>query len=375
LVDGFAFFFFFDAVPALRFGFFDFDSTDPGFFGPRPFAMGPTVVLRAATSYPVRRAGRAAGGGGRRGHYAVEIMTTGPETIRIATWNCFGTPVCADDFFSGRPFWPERFESAAVIETLSAFDVVCIQENFVERVRAALDHVRERAGFTELWFDRMGPDAEDGTFSGSGLAILSRWPLRTVFHRYARGAGPDGFARKGLAVAEVILPSGREVVVVNTHLQADDPHVPIEECREARAGQLTALADLIAPHRRAGRPVVVCGDLNVAHGSDEYASLLALLGGRSTAEEAMGALLDLTGAAGLRTYDVDRNDLAATFHSGGPDRALFDYIWVSPGFHAHEVRTILDQPLADLGAPPPPHGARAFPSDHFGVGATLHIVR
>jgi endonuclease/exonuclease/phosphatase family metal-dependent hydrolase len=301
-------------------------------------------------------------------------MTTGPESIRIATWNCFGAPVSADDFFSGRPFWPERFESAAVIETLSTFDVVCIQENFVDRVRTALDRVRELADFAELWFDPMGPDPEDGTFSGSGLAILSRWPLRAVFQRYARGAGPDGFARKGLALAEVVLPSGREVVVVNTHLQADDPHVPLEACREARAGQLAALADAIAPHRRAGRPVVVCGDLNVAHGSDEYEELVALLGRSPSPDDAIGALLDLAAAAGLRTYDVERNDLAATFHSGGPNRALFDYIWVSPGFHAHEVRTILDQPLADLGAPPAPHLTRAFPSDHFGVGATLHIV-
>jgi endonuclease/exonuclease/phosphatase family metal-dependent hydrolase len=301
-------------------------------------------------------------------------MTKLPDSIRIATWNCFGTPVCADDFFSGKPFWPERFESAALIEALSGFDVVCIQENFVDRVRAALDRVRERAGFAELWFDAMGPDPEDGTFSGSGLAILSRWPLRTVFQRYARGAGPDGFARKGLAIAEVMLPSGREVVVVNTHLQADDPHVPLEACRDARAGQLAALAEAIEPHRRAGRPVVLCGDLNVAHGSEEYDALVALLGGPTETDSPIGALLDLAAAAGLRTYDVDLNDLAATFHNGGPNRALFDYIWVSPGFHAHEVRTILDQPLPDLGAPPPPHATRAFPSDHFGVGATLRIV-
>jgi endonuclease/exonuclease/phosphatase family metal-dependent hydrolase len=150
--------------------------------------------------------------------------------------------------------------------------------------------------------------------------------------------------------------------------------VPLEACREARAGQLAALADAIAPHRRAGRPIVVCGDLNVAHGTEEYEALLGHLGLASTAGEAVGALLDLAAAAGLRTYDVERNDLAATFYSGGPNRALFDYIWVSPGFHAHEVRTILDEPLPDLGAPPPPHLTRAFPSDHFGVGATLRIV-
>jgi len=163
------------------------------------------------------------------------------------------------------------------------------------------------------------------------------------------------------------------VVVVNTHLQADDPNVPVSACREARSAQLAALALALAPLRRARTPVIVCGDLNVAHGTDEYDELSSLLG-ESSDGEPHGAFLDLAAGAGLHTYDVDRNDLAATFYLGGPDRALFDYIWVSPGFTAHEVRTILDEPLPDLGAPPPPHAARPFPSDHFGVGATLHIL-
>ena len=196
--------------------------------------------------------------------------------------------------------------------------------------------------------------------------------MRTRFVRLPRGAGPDGFARKGMAVADVTLPSGREIVVVNTHLQADDPNVPASACREARTAQLAALVEAIAPLRRAGTPVVVCGDLNVAHGTEEYEELSDLLGG-SRADEPQGVLLDVTARAGLWTYDVDKNDLAATFHLAGPARALFDYIWVSSGFAAHEVRTILDEPLLDLGEPPPPHAARPFPSDHFGVGATLHF--
>src|SRR5262249_48479136 len=156
------------------------------------------------------------------------------ERIRIATWNCFGAPVSADDFFSGRPFWPERLESRALIETLASFDIVCIQENFVERVRQSLERVRDLAGFAVLWFDPMRPALDDGTFSCGGLAIPCRWGMRTRFLRLPRGAGPDGLARKGFVVADVGLPSGREVVVVNTHLQADDPHVPASACREAR---------------------------------------------------------------------------------------------------------------------------------------------
>src|SRR4051794_40405810 len=101
-----------------------------------------------------------------------------PEHLRIATWNCFGAPTSADDFFAGRPFWPERLESRAVLETLADYDLVCVQENLVERVRESLERLQRAGGFAELWFDPMGPDLDDNTFVGGGLAILSRFPLR-----------------------------------------------------------------------------------------------------------------------------------------------------------------------------------------------------
>lgn len=286
------------------------------------------------------------------------------ERIRIATWNCFGAPTTAEDFFAGRPFWPERLESRRVVETLAGFDLVCIQENLVERVRQSLERLRKAAGFAELWFDPMGPDLDDGTFVGGGLAILARFPFAARFVRLPRGAGPDGFARKGLAVAEVRLPSGRVVHVVNTHLQADDDSVGPEACRAARAAQLRELAAAVGALERAGEAVIVCGDMNVAHGTDEYGAMRDALGER---------LVDLAARAGLSTYDVARNDLAATFHSGGPKQALYDYVWASPACEPVEVSTILEEPLPDLGDCPAPYAVRPFSSDHFGVAATLDI--
>jgi endonuclease/exonuclease/phosphatase family metal-dependent hydrolase len=293
---------------------------------------------------------------------------TGPasayERIRIATWNCFGAPPTAEDFFAGRPFWPERLVSRAVVETLASYDIVCVQENLVDRVREALEQLQRAARFSELWFDPMGPDLEDGTFVGGGLAILSRWPIRVRFERLPRGAGPDGFARKGFALADIELPSHRFIHVVNTHLQADDLHVPAELCREARAAQLAGLARAVASLRETGNPVVLCGDLNVAFGTDEYEEVRRQFG---------SVLADLTANAGLSSYDAIRNDLAKSFYSGGPKQALFDYIWASAPFELRDIRTILDEPIAGLGAPPPPHTVRPFASDHFGIGATLHL--
>lgn len=287
------------------------------------------------------------------------------EQIRIATWNCFGVPPSAEDFFAGNPFWPERFESQALIDVLSSHDVVCVQENLLEGVRARLDAIRGTAGFASLWFDPMGPDQADGTFVGGGLAIFSRFPMDVRFVRLPRGAGPDGFARKGFAVADVRLPSGCVIHVVNTHLQADDPIVPLEDCRAARAAQISGLVEAVAALQQRG-PTVLCGDFNVVHGSEEYDALR-----RSIGDE----LIDLAAEARLTTWDAERNDVTAHFLvPGTPERALLDYIWVAPErFEARDVRTILDEPLPDATCCPLPPTRRPFASDHFGVGVTLEL--
>lgn len=289
-----------------------------------------------------------------------------PERIRIATWNCFGAPPTAEDFFAGRCFWPERLASPSVALALRDYDVVCVQENLVDDVRQSLERLRVAAGFEALWFDPMGPDPSDNTFCGGGLAILSRFPIQVRFERLPRGEGPDGFARKGFATADIVLPSGRVVHVVNTHLQADDPHVSAEASRRVRTAQVKNLAAAIGALKLAGGPVIICGDFNVAHGTDEYDELRGAMG---------EGLSDLGADAGLSTYDVARNDLAAIFHTSGPERALIDYIWAAKSrFEARDVRTILDEPCLDVGTAPAPHDARAFASDHFGLGATLHLV-
>src|SRR5262245_53786449 len=94
--------------------------------------------------------------------------------LRLATWNCFGAPPSLEDFLEGRPFWPERMTAPRVLECLSCFDIVCVQENFVTGVRERLEVLRSACGFSEIWIDPMGPDGEDKTLVGGGLAILSR---------------------------------------------------------------------------------------------------------------------------------------------------------------------------------------------------------
>ncbi len=294
-------------------------------------------------------------------------MTT-PERIRVASWNCFGSPFDALSFFMGRPFWPERLSSPSVARALASYDLVCIQENLVHHVRERLEALRRAAGFAELWFDPIGPEIATGTYFGGGLAILSRWPIRARFVRLTTGAGPDLYARKGFTVAEVTLPTGSTVRLVNTHLQADYNYLPGPTCSGVRTRQIAELARTLGSPDAAPPPAtILCGDLNIPHGTEEYLALVGLLG---------GSLTDITAEAGLITYDVDRNDIAAAFHEGGAERCLIDYIWVSSDrFAVREVRALLEEPLSDVGRAPGKYRTRAFASDHFAVGATLDLLR
>ncbi|HVY48756.1 MAG TPA: endonuclease/exonuclease/phosphatase family protein [Minicystis sp.] len=285
------------------------------------------------------------------------------DVVRIATWNCFGAPTNADDFFAGRPFWPERLDAREVVETLAAYDVVCVQENLVSGVCERLERLREAAKFAALWFDPMGPDAEGATFVGGGLALLSRFPIRATFERLSRGAGPDGFARKGFAVAKVEARPGVELTIVNTHLQADDDNVPAGACRDARARQIAELGAATRTLSALG-PTFVCGDLNVPHAGDEFATVARAFG-----EE----LCDTAARTSLATYDVERNDLAATFHGGGPRRTRLDYVFAPRRLEVLDVRALLDAPLADVANRPSGYAGRPVSSDHFGIGVTLRL--
>jgi endonuclease/exonuclease/phosphatase family metal-dependent hydrolase len=284
------------------------------------------------------------------------------DRVRVATWNCFGVPQSFEDFARSRPFWPERLVAPDVVRALAEHDVVCVQENMTDRVRESLEHLRDAAGFSSLWFDPMGPDGPTGTFVGGGLAILARLPMEVAFTRLARGAGPDGFARKGFAVATLRMPSGRALRVVNTHLQADDDSATLEACRAARATQVAELARAVASLREAGS-VLVCGDLNIPAGTAEFASVDEAFG---------GALVEVASRAGLATYDTTANDLAATFHTGGPPRAQLDHLWVpAAGAVVEGVRALLDAPLEGLGPAPAGYTGRAFASDHYALGASI----
>ena len=268
----------------------------------------------------------------------------------------------------GEPHLPERLRLGPIARALSGYDVICVQESFLDSVADFLAELADRLGMM-LWHDRMLPHIRERSPFGGGLAILAPQPLDVVFEPFAvRASGFDAWACKGFASCDMRTASGARYRVVNLHLQSDDPKQYPALYGQARAAQLSVLLDALD---RSGepRPTVVCGDLNVQEGSDEYHQvLLPSMRDRG--------FVDVAEGLGLVTYAPGKNALLARLDPHAPDVRI-DYVWTrDAGEHRWRVldapRLILSEPLvpdADERAGSVP----LFASDHFGIGVDLAL--
>lgn len=132
--------------------------------------------------------------------------------LRICTFN-----------IRGLPWETNRIDQLAIwIIKQKTFDVINVQEIFMEEQRVGLRLRLEMYGWTCIW-----PQDQiyGGGFAGSGLAIAFRSPwhlIRTTpFFPFVYNYFPDSIARKGLFGATI--KRGRTVVTIfNTHMQSDD---------------------------------------------------------------------------------------------------------------------------------------------------------
>lgn len=277
------------------------------------------------------------------------------KTLRVATlniWNRFGP-------------WEERLAAIrAGVEVLSP-DILGLQEvvrlephdgDGLDQAAAIAEgfgyHVAYARARDERWF---------------GNAVLSRWPI-TKSHVYELPrVGTD--ERRTLLFAEIASPMGPIPFFV-THLnwKFDEGHV-----RAAQVLEIVQRIEALAGSEKGkGRgdtegvhhpfPAVLVGDMNAEPDSDEirYLRGLTTLGGgrRVYFQDAFAFAGD--GGPGI-TY-ARRNPFAAPLRE--PDRRI-DYVFVRGRDETHlgepiEASVCFDQPVSGT-----------FPSDHFGVIATL----
>ncbi len=266
---------------------------------------------------------------------------TGVNTFRAGTlnlWNRFGP-------------WEERLPALQKALAAAAPDVLGVQEALVleDGTFDQLALVGEGLGYHTAW----GKSPERDAWP-VGNAIFSRWPIL----RHEAYGLPNGGTDEHRCVvyAEIDAPFGKLPFFV-THLNWKLHHGHV------RVLQVKAIAELVAqlcPEH--GFPPVVVGDFNAEPDSDEIRYLRGLtgLGGPCV------YFADCFGAAAKPGRDgttfARRNPFALLCRE--PNRRI-DYVFVrGPDERGRgeplEADVCFDEPIDGV-----------FPSDHFGVIATL----
>jgi endonuclease/exonuclease/phosphatase family metal-dependent hydrolase len=266
------------------------------------------------------------------------------KPLRVATlniWNRFGP-------------WEQRLAAIrAGVESLAP-DLLGLQE-VVRLDPDEGDGLDQAAAVAEgFGYSRAYARARDARWYGN--AALSRWPIaRTHVFELPRGGTDE---RRTLLYAGIDSPFGRIPFFV-THLnwKFDEGHV-----REAQVREIALRVESLA-HPDA-LPAILVGDLNAEPDADEIRFLRGLTslasGRRVYFQDAFAVAGD--GSPGF-TY-ARRNPFASPLRE--PDRRI-DYVFVrgrDERFRCEPVEALVcfDQPVDGT-----------FPSDHFGVIATLRV--
>lgn len=173
-----------------------------------------------------------------------------------------------------------------------------------------------------------------------GLYILSRIPIKKLAHTWLP-------SRQGRMVLVAYLKvNGRWLAVGTVHLESPLRSGP------ARAKQLDKVFPLLAKSDDA----VLLGDFNFGHEEEPETSHLN--------RRYKDAWLVRRGGEPGFTWDIERNDLARRGSFKGETSRRIDRILVrSDVWRLKSIRIIGDEPVSE--------GGKLFPSDHFGLVATL----
>jgi endonuclease/exonuclease/phosphatase family metal-dependent hydrolase len=175
-----------------------------------------------------------------------------------------------------------------------------------------------------------------------GNSLLVRAPLE------ADGAERlDLGHRRSAHRVVVTLPGGGSLLVAVTHLHH---RVPDAAVRDEQTGALVAWLDAAPPTTAQ----VVMGDFNADPGEPAHDRMISA-GFRSAFAEANGDEPVVTWPSGLQAPAMDTD--------GSP--SCLDYVWLRGRARATDARLWADRPAA--------HDATLYPSDHFGVVATVAV--
>ena len=210
------------------------------------------------------------------GRWLLLLLVTGTHATNILTFNLW-TPV-----LGGGANATQRLE--LFLQETAPYDVLCLQEIFNLHLfsLSLVGHAKwlegklRHYGFTHT----IGPSGVDKMFTmeDDGLLIASRYPLtNTTRLLFKRSRIVDTWTRKGVIMTHVDAPT--PFYLLNTHLQAYESLTD----KRTRFEQIMEMNTLITNEAVNGELVVVCGDLNVDAGTQEYDLIMKYLKAKDTA--------------------------------------------------------------------------------------------
>lgn len=165
------------------------------------------------------------------------------ENIKIATWNILHTET---------EFYEDRLEE--IIANMEDIDVLLIQEAlFNDNINMAVD-IADRLDMHIAITGNTSTYHAEQNKSISGLAILSRLPIISSEVILL----DEGFVEEAVS-AWLVMPSGRELLVVSSHLEWGGPrtYIRAKQAQQINNYVVKQLAD--KPYRSADAPVAIWG--------------------------------------------------------------------------------------------------------------------
>lgn len=211
--------------------------------------------------------------------------------------------------------WEQRMSAIQQVIAAEEPDVVCLQEVWSEGDDSSAALLAAEAGYHMAITD----DPFGGRQVGFHNAVLSRWPVEVIASAPLPAADGGPGHRRALAV-RCATPFG-SWPVISTHL---DHRFDQSAVRQTQAAALLGLVDEIRGDPDVDLPVIVGGDFNAAHDSDE----VRLLTGRRPGPIHNLVLSDCWEHVGGIDGCTWRSDNPYQPNSAWPNRRL-DYVFVS----------------------------------------------
>lgn len=185
------------------------------------------------------------------------------DDMKILSWNAFMLPKPIKFTYQA-----ERTNLIIQAMAKSDYDMIFFQEAFPQSFR---NKVTRALSETFPHHEYLGRRFGSPTVFGSGLFVLSKYPItQTNWVYYNSCAVADCFASKGTLLLTVKLPSGKQIQMGSTHLQAGGNSKRVR----IRRKQIQQMKKLLSERSLPEIPVVMLGDFNIDLHSEPFQELL-----------------------------------------------------------------------------------------------------